>query len=589
MTTSAILPPGPARAAALLPVLWLVACAGGGPDATPGSGDAGLHPDGRRLFAQLADDYERGRDDRVLELGDRVLAAYPDHPQGETIAAMMIESAFRLSALERARDLAIAYAIRHPAGPRRGPTLREAAERLAAAGRPADAVVVLGALSDGELEPQIAQAVERRAAELVRDLDDPALLATGERLAGRALAPVVANEIAARGLAGAGAAVLAARRGTIGVIVPLTGRHAHLGTAYQAGIRQAVAAAGAAGGGPWHLVLEDSKSDPVAAALAARRLCETERCELLVGALLSATTTAVALVAERYGVPLLSPTATNERLGELGPHVLQTNLSGDLEADILARLACEVLLKRRFAVIRPDTPESARLAAAFVDGVVQRGGVLAGQEVFDPAATDFSQAVQAIRATRPEVLFAPASVDQMVLLGPQLDFYKVGALVLGPSDWNSSRLLQRTGAEMEGAICAASEVTYPAAWSHDFAAQWPAAQYSEEATRIARSAYLATRLALETMAAVGPVDRPRLIEVLRDGLRGRGGIADGPEGYAGAVRLLRERAWVPFPGELYREAWRRQAGADSLAAAGAPVAPADSLATAPRLSPAAGR
>ncbi len=140
--------------------------------------------------------------------------------------------------------------------------------------------------------------------------------------------------------------------------------------------------------------------------------------------------------------------------------------------------------------------------------------------------------------------------------------------MLGPSDWNSSRLLQRAGTVMERAVFTASEVVYPVDWSVDFAAAWPAAEYDEETSAVGRGAYLAARLALTTVAA-DPALRPaELATRMRDALTGREASVEGPERYAATVRMVQDGAVIPFPGSLYTVAWQREmtARADSLAA-----------------------
>jgi branched-chain amino acid transport system substrate-binding protein len=349
----------------------------------------------------------------------------------------------------------------------------------------------------------------------------------------------------------------------LGVLVPLTGRYARFGNAFLAGVHQAASSVPPPFGQSWRIVHEDTEGDVVTAALAARRLVEDRGSGVLIGALLSSTTAIAALVADHLGVPLVSPTATHERLSLLGARVLQTNLTGPAEAEILARLACDVLLKKRFAIIGPDTPEGIGHAEAFKNSVERRGGSVVRREVFDAAAIDFRPQIERVRAVRPEVIFAPASVDQMILLGPQLDFYRAGALVFGTSEWNSSRLLQRAGSVLERAIFPAREVLYPEDWPADFEKRWPVGEHDEEATRIARSAYLAARLVLQTMADAGEGEADFLVSRLHDGLSGGWGLPGAAETFSGAVRLVENGQIMPFPGHLYTEALHRQARADT--------------------------
>ncbi len=547
-------------------VLSLMACSGSGPETSSDDG-----AEARALYDQFETEYLLHRDAQVLDLGSQLLTDYPDHALADAVAAKMITAAVRLPDLDRARDLALTFPDRYAGSVNRDAAMRTAARGLADAGRGEDAIRVLARLADVQTGAAL-ETTESEAVAVAADLDPAVVAALAAEIGVRSLAPVLAtgDESADTGLA------LESIPGRIGVLSPLTGRYARFGNAYQAGVQAALVAEDPAGDGPWKVVLEDTEGDPVAAALAARRLCEDAGCQLIIGALLSSTTATAALVAQQHGIPLVSPTATNERLGQLGDRVLQTNLTGPMEVEILASLAVDILLKRRFAIIRPDTPEGANLAAAFMAEVTELGGEVVIESVFDAAATDFRTQVLAVRETRPEVVFAPATVDQMVLLGPQLDFYKVGALVFGPSEWNSSRLMQRAGSVMELAVFPVSELVYPTAWSADFLADWPGAQYDEESTKLARSAYLATRLALLTMREIPEAGPAEITAAFQERLSGRVVDVAGPEGFARVVKVVQGGEAHSFPGYLYQEAWLRQLAADSLAVADSLTFMADS-------------
>jgi len=520
---------------------------------------AALDPEPRRLFNELARERQLLQDAKVLALGDRLLDSYPDHPLADVVVSWLIPAAVRLGDYERARALAVAFPRRFPDSPLTPEAMLAAADGLAAAQQLSPAVEVLGMLAAAQRDSVVRQTAVRRARPLVSDLNDDAVRILAMKLAATPLEPLLAARLAARQARPIGPTF--AELDTVvrvGVLAPVTGRYARFGNAFHAGVSLA-AAGDLAGRAAWQIFLEDTEGDVVTAALAARRLCVESRCHLLIGALLSATTATAALVADHYGVPLISPAATNERLGLLSDQVLQTNLTGHAEADMLARLATQLLLKERFAVIRPDSPEGASQAAAFIDAVSRSGGRVVREEVFNATAVDFRAQIQALRAARPEVVFAPATVDQMTLLGPQLDFYQIGALIMGPSDWNSARLLQRAGSVMEQALCAGSEVVYPPEWPAAFAAAWPADQYDEETTRIARGAYLAARLARRSLAAADGTAPRRLRDVLRDGFSGRNIAATGTDGFSATIRMVADGELVPFPGYLYAEALRRQA------------------------------
>lgn len=530
---------------------------------------AALGPDAQRLYAQLEWEHLLHRDAQVLEFGASLLETDPDHPFAPDVVVMMIVSALRLPDPERARELALSFPRRFPGSLQIDHSMLGMADQLASAGQSVEAMRVLALLAEALIDPSRRQVAVDRAKSLRQRLSDSELLRLSAGLADTPLSNLLQVEMQRRGVAAVAVPEVAVESGHLGVLVPLTGRYARFGNAFLAGVRLAADAVPAPRGERWRVLHEDTEGDVVTAALVARRLAENGGCRVLIGALLSATTATAALVAEHLGVPLISPTATHERLNMLGDMVLQTNRTGPTEADILARLACEVLLKQRFAIIRSDTPEGLNLAKVFSSSVMQYGGSVIHEEVFDPAATDYRLQVERLRAARPEVVFVQASVDQMILLGPQLDFYRVGALVLGTSEWNSARLLQRAGSVLERAVFPASEILYPAVWSASFEETWPSDQHDEEATRIARSAYLAARLVLHAMAVGETGAAVPLAERLRAVIAGSSVDLEAAEAFSAAVRVIESGQIMPFPGHLYEEALRRDALARADTTAGA--------------------
>jgi branched-chain amino acid transport system substrate-binding protein len=341
----------------------------------------------------------------------------------------------------------------------------------------------------------------------------------------------------------------------VGLLCPLTGRYAELGNAFHEAARLAVQAANLELGREFKLVVEDTGGDPVSGALSARRLCVDRGVIALFGELLSDPTTAAAVVAEQYGVPLVSPTATNDRIWEIGDIVFQTNLTGLYEPRLLARLACTVLLKSSFAILCPDEPEGHRHADAFRAEVERLGGRVVAEATFPPQAIDFQDAVLAVRQHRPEVLFVPASVEQMALLGPQLDYHRTGALVMGLSTWNSPLLAERAGTALEGAIFPDDYPLYPAAWDEAFAAAWDAGAYPPEAGELALRSYQAMRMLLDTLASSGARTRADLALALRRRLSREEWDVSGPESFGSTVRVLREQVITPFPAAMFAAGW----------------------------------
>jgi branched-chain amino acid transport system substrate-binding protein len=597
--------------------LGLVACSStggaGGKDSILGS-----QPErARRMYAQLKQEHSLAEDRRALSLVHSLLDYYPEFPNNDEVLVLGIDSAKRLGDVPEALALTDELLELHPYSPLVDPALLQAAELAVVTRDTLRAADFLVAHDDRNPERAFEADGVPRSARYLDALDEAGMATLLARHPDSVLAPylgfsrtralVVANRypeaeaevVRLEESAPADRWTLAARQvltspllattrrhrpptgavspDRIGVLSSLTGRYALLGNACVDAALLAAEAAREETGRPFELQIEDTGGDPVTAAVAARRLCGSDGSIALIGAIASAPTVSAALVAGEWGVPLVSPTATNDRVWELGAGVFQTNLTGVYEIGLLTRLVTRILLKERFAILRPATPEGERHAAIFAAEIDTLGGEIVHEAIFDPRTTDFRAPILALRETRPEVVFVPASRDQMALVGPQLDFYHVGALVLGLSNLNNERLLERTGAVLEGVVFPDDLALFPAAWTAEFQAVWDAEQYPDEATDLALKFYQATRMLLDTLARTGAANRAQLTQALQGRLASRGIETGGPDSFATTVRIVRAGRITPFPAEIFTESWALVEGAraDSLAAA---FAAEDSLA-----------
>ena len=503
---------------------------------------------------------------RALDLTDQLLTRYPASPAVEGALAQGVGLATAANDSMRTASYLVALYDRDPAG------------QTGLDGRPVAAEFFQG-LSPEQLSALALQRPDSSLGPYLGFLQVEGLVAEGRTDDAEAVvlsletrSPGGTWTLAAREVLGGGSGTARVRPSgpvrpdLVGVICPLTGRYAVLGNAFYDAALLALEVTNSQLGTTFEFQVGDSQGDPVAGALAARGLCREEGVIALLGAMMSDPTAAVALVADQWQVPLVSPTATNDRIWELGEGIFQTNLTGIFETRLLASLATTVMLKKRFGLIYPNTDEGRGYAEVFRSEVEALGGQIVAEASFPSRGTDFKDPIQTVRRKRPEVLFVPATVDQMVLLGPQLDFYHAGCLVMGLSNWNSDKLQERSGTVLERAIFPNDVALFPEEWTSEFRARWNGENYPREATVLALKSYQATRMLLDTLAGSQAVSRSQLTQALRSRLASRDFEAEGPESFAGTVRMFRDEKIVPFPGGRFAEAWALTEGAaaDSL-------------------------
>ncbi len=575
-------------------LMLLTACAGGPRPEIPGPAepDPGLPA---RLHAQLREAHDEGADRRALQLGYELIDRHPDYAGLDDAILTAADSAVRLGDSGSALRLTREMLVSRPDSPRAADYRWLQVDLYAAAG---DTLAGVSALLD--LHSAAAAGAERekvsdRIADLAAGLsaDDLETLMAGrpdhvlrpymsylrlyrllrEQRAAEAPAAVEALRreaprsdwlaraealLAEPGYALAGGPPARPTDGgmdsdAVGLLCPLTGRYMVLGNAFYDGARLALDAANRSGWRQFRLPARDTGGDPVTAAIAARRFAAEEKPVAMVGSLLSAPTVAAALVADGFGIPLISPTATNERIWELGAGVFQTNLTGLYEARLLARTAVHVLLKHRFAVLHPDTPEGVRNQQIFADEVMALGGEIVAVEALGEGLTDFREPLARVRAARPEVIFAPVSVDGMMMLGPQLDFYRCGALVMGPSSWNTPRLEREVGSILERAVFPSDTALFPVEWSEMFAEGWHPEHLPQEATAIAQRSFHATMLVLSVLAEEQITSREDLVSALASRLEARRETEIDIEALGPALHVWSDGGTAPFPMDLFAE------------------------------------
>ena len=190
---------------------------------------------------------------------------------------------------------------------------------------------------------------------------------------------------------------------TVGSLLPDSGEYASYTRAVRAALVEGLRHGRPAGARALTLdTLGTGDSDPARLAEGFARL--SARCDVVVGELLSVPTLSLATAASAAGVVVVSPTATDERIGGMGPRVFAVG-PGPRER---ARTLADAVLGREPAIVAitgAATSVQGALANAFAAEVTARGGRIVRRE---PARTQDREATQqaiAIKSSGATVLF----------------------------------------------------------------------------------------------------------------------------------------------------------------------------------------
>jgi branched-chain amino acid transport system substrate-binding protein len=197
----------------------------------------------------------------------------------------------------------------------------------------------------------------------------------------------------------------------IGHVGPVSGPQAHYGRDNENGARMAVDELNTQGvviAGKkvrFELVAEDDAADPKQGTAAAQKLCDA-RVNGVVGHLNSGTTIPAAKVYAQCGLPMITPSATNPELTQLGYKNVYRLLANDNALGAgLAHYAKDKLKLSRVAIIDDRTAYGKGVAEVFAKVAKELGMEVVSQQYTNDKAVDFMAILTAIKNRRPEGIF----------------------------------------------------------------------------------------------------------------------------------------------------------------------------------------
>jgi len=253
-------------------------------------------------------------------------------------------------------------------------------------------------------------------------------------------------------LALAGPAVLPARAEVrIGVYLPMTGAAAAMGQMVWEGIQVAHEMEPRILGQEIRLFLVDTKSDKIEAANAVSRLIERERVAAIIGEVISSDTLAGVPIAERAGIPNISPTATNPLVTQDRKYAFRACFVDDLQGKVAARFAWQHLKARRVAVLIDQAQDyCVGLAAFFMREFKKLGGKIVSISYIQTGDQDFSAQISAFRMANPDLIYAPSYYAENALLAKQLQGLGMKVPILTGDGAQVPELLSIGGEAVEG-------------------------------------------------------------------------------------------------------------------------------------------
>ena len=304
----------------------------------------------------------------------------------------------------------------------------------------------------------------------------------------------------------------------IGFFGALTGPQATFALSGKNGARLAVEEINQAGGTLGkriELLVEDDRNEPSEAASAVSKLITRDDVVALIGENASSRSLAAAPIAQRYRVPMVSPSSTNVEVTKKGDYIFRVCFIDSYQGRALAIYA-HGALKAQTAAILVDARSdySVGLAAAFHGAFTEVGGRVVSEIKYAEGDSDFSAQLTAIRPGKPDVLFVPGYYTDAGLIARQAKALGIEAILLGADGWDSPKMTEIGGPAVEGAYFSNHySVEDPSPAVVRFVSRYRSA-YGADPDSIAALSYDAARLIADAMRRAGSTEGKRVRDAL---------------------------------------------------------------------------
>lgn len=304
----------------------------------------------------------------------------------------------------------------------------------------------------------------------------------------------------------------------IGEVGSMTGNEATFGISTHNGVELAfkeINEKGGVKGKKLEAITLDDRGRPEEAATAVTRLITQDNSIAILGEVASSRSIAMAPVAQRYKVPMISPSSTNPKVTEMGDYIFRVCFIDPFQGQVMARFAANNLKAKNVAILRDlKNDYSVGLANFFTQEFVKNGGKITADISYSAGDTDFKAQLTNIKGADPDAIFVPGYYTEVGLIARQAREIGIKAPLLGGDGWESPRLYEIGGQAIEGSYFSthySPEDSAPIV--QDFVTKYRAA-YGQTPDGLAAAGYDAAKILADSMERAADLTGPALRDAI---------------------------------------------------------------------------
>lgn len=241
----------------------------------------------------------------------------------------------------------------------------------------------------------------------------------------------------------------------IGVILPLTGDFSSHGEDAKKGIDLAVEEINSKGGirgKKISVIYEDDQMDPSIGVSAFQKLTAVDNVQVVLGGIGSSVALAIAPIAQKKKVVLISPTASNPKLTYAGEYIFRIWPSDIYEGEVMAEFIFNRLNIKKVAVLYVNNDFGQGLKDIFEKKFKELGGEILSIETYEQGSTDFRGQLSKIRNVNPDGIYLPGYYQEIAKIAIQIREMGIKAKLFSTSPIENPEIIKLAGKAAEGII-----------------------------------------------------------------------------------------------------------------------------------------
>lgn len=240
----------------------------------------------------------------------------------------------------------------------------------------------------------------------------------------------------------------------VGHFASMTGSEATFGQSTDKGVRMAIEEINAAGGVKGRQVelrTLDTASKASEGGTVVTRLINNEKVVALLGEVASSISIAGGQVAQKLGVPMISPSSTNERVTKIGDMIFRVCFLDGFQGYVMAKFVTDDLKLTKVAILYDQQQAYSKgLANDFKTAFTGMKGVITTEQAYSGGDPDVSAQLQTIKTSGAQAIYMPGYYTDAGNMIRQARKLGIKEPFLGGDGWDSEKLAEIGGEAIEG-------------------------------------------------------------------------------------------------------------------------------------------